>query len=651
MASSIASLAIQSTKRQRLIVAAATVCVIVTPLLCVNKSIERCPEWLQRAATPATHSSTTGSMLANRSHSTDAGVLVDQNEKQYNRRDDAGGDQNDRNQHDDGENDGDDKNQDDGGSNKENQMDDYYKYNGDDDKEDVDDALNAGENAAADDQTQVQEEEEDAADHHDDYFDDKLADDQITDDDNTIAWDDFYAYQDDWRAPDLFPLTTRKLVAYALIIVASTLGASGGIGGGGIVIPVYILVMSLPLKVAVPISAATCLGGGLGSTIVNIFFRRHPLADRPLIDWDLIMVAEPLTLVGTLLGTLFHRVLSEKILVILLVMLLSVTAHTTLSKAMRMYHAEKRYIRHLMAAQAPPPAGTPPGGAEYAAWTGSHSPFHQHSSLNKPDVNNSQQETPLNDINEKQRILILNPDYVTLRSDLAQQDKFTPRTKILALLGMMFVLTFLSINPMGIRCGSLLFYSNYLVMVVYLVACAWAAQTYVVARAEVKELVRLDYVHGDIKWNAKTAVIYPAIFVAAGVFAGTLGIGGGVILVPLLMHFGLHPSVASASSSAMILLTSFSATTSYIIYTVLLIDYAVVGFCLGFCSALVGQGIMRQIRQATSASGRNFERNSYIAFVIGGVVLISALLMTIQYVLLIVQEPDDFQGVCDGISY
>jgi hypothetical protein len=61
---------------------------------------------------------------------------------------------------------------------------------------------------------------------------------------------------------------------------------------------------------------------------------------------------------------------------------------------------------------------------------------------------------------------------------------------------------------------------------------------------------------------------------------------------------------------------------------------------------------MRQLRQATSASGRNFERNSYIAFVIGGVVLISALLMTIQYVLLIVQEPDDFsQGVCDGISY
>jgi uncharacterized membrane protein YfcA len=60
-----------------------------------------------------------------------------------------------------------------------------------------------------------------------------------------------------------------------------------------------------------------------------------------------------------------------------------------------------------------------------------------------------------------------------------------------------------------------------------------------------------------------------------------------VILVPLLMHFGLHPSVASASSSAMILMTSFSSTTSYIIYNVLLTDYAILGFGLGFCSVSI----------------------------------------------------------------
>jgi uncharacterized membrane protein YfcA len=111
-------------------------------------------------------------------------------------------------------------------------------------------------------------------------------------------------------------------------------------------------------KVAIPIGAATVLGGSIESTLVN-FSRRHPLADRPTIDWDLVLVMEPLTLVGALLGTKFHSLFSEKFLVVLLVLLLSFTAHATLTKAMRMYDAEKRYIRHLKAAQSEPPNGSP----------------------------------------------------------------------------------------------------------------------------------------------------------------------------------------------------------------------------------------------------------------------------------------------------
>jgi uncharacterized membrane protein YfcA len=363
-----------------------------------------------------------------------------------------------------------------------------------------------------------------------------------------------------------------------------------------------------------------------------------------ILQWDLVLVMEPLTLVGTTLGTLFHRALSDKFLVVLLVLLLSVTAHTTLAKAMRMYHAEKRYIRHLKAAQAPPPSGTPPGDAVYTAWT--------------DDMDGIQRLPQRAD--EKERILILNPDYITLRSDLIEQEKFTPRTKIIALVLMFSILIFLNVmvgggqykSPWDIQCGSVAFYTVQCCMIAFLIASAWAAQTYVIARHEIKDLVRFDYVHGDIIWNAKSAVLYPLIFVSAGIFAGALGIGGGIIIVPLLLHIGLHPTVASATSSAMILFTSFSSTTSFIVFGLLLPDFAITGFCIGFLAALIGQTIMRQARQATSASGRNFERNSYIAFVIGGIVLISALLMTIQYVLLIVEEPDNSDsGVCDGLSF
>lgn len=73
---------------------------------------------------------------------------------------------------------------------------------------------------------------------------------------------------------------------------------------------------------------------------------------------------------------------------------------------------------------------------------------------------------------------------------------------------------------------------------------------------------------------------------------------------------------------------------------------------MAFFSSLVGQIIMGRLRQARSASGRTFERNSYIAFVIGGVVLISAVLMTIQYILSIVEGPDDEYGqICAGLTF
>jgi H+/Cl- antiporter ClcA len=105
-------------------------------------------------------------------------------------------------------------------------------------------------------------------------------------------------------------------------------------------------------------------------------------------------------------------------------------------------------------------------------------------------------------------------------------------------------------------------------------------------------------------------------------------------------------------SSAMILFTSSAATSIYSIFGLMLPDFAVFGFVLGFFSSLLGQTIMKWARQAQSASGRRFERNSYIAFVIGGVVLTSALLMTIQYVFSIVEKPDeDIGGVCVGLRF
>ena len=77
-----------------------------------------------------------------------------------------------------------------------------------------------------------------------------------------------------------------------------------------------------------------------------------------------------------------------------------------------------------------------------------------------------------------------------------------------------------------------------------LIACAWAAQTYLVNRHESKELVHFDYVHGDIKWDSRGTSPYPLFFCGAGLFAGMFGIGGGMVTVSLMLAMGVHPAVA-----------------------------------------------------------------------------------------------------------
>lgn len=121
-----------------------------------------------------------------------------------------------------------------------------------------------------------------------------------------------------------------------------------------------------------------------------------------------------------------------------------------------------------------------------------------------------------------------------------------------------------------------------------------------------------------------------------------------------MLTMGVHPAVVAATSSAMIMFTSLGTTSSFLIFGLILKDFAIFAFCIGFTASLTGQFLMKRARQARSASGRVFERNSFLAFAIGGVVLLSSLLLTVQYVFKILQRPDneyDDGKLCEGLRF
>eukprot|EP00934_Nitzschia_sp_Nitz4_P008185 Nitzschia sp. Nitz4//scaffold102_size76354//36818//38526//NITZ4_005633-RA/size76354-snap-gene-0.126-mRNA-1//1//CDS//3329532252//8175//frame0 len=441
----------------------------------------------------------------------------------------------------------------------------------------------------------------------------------------------------------LFPLDATDQIGFFAAILGLMVAAGGGIGGGGILVPIYILIMEFTPKHAIPLSNITVFGGALANMLLNAP-KRHPQADRPLVDWDLILVMEPLTIAGALMGAFLNKILPELFLTVMLVLLLSFTAYNTLKKALKMYKAESKKLRE----QGLKPDGTPESELTKIQHKDDDQTTKQASDELLKNMELQEGESPGAGTDEA------TPEWKQNQKDkedlqqILDEEKVVP-TKNLTILIVMFVVV-LSVNilkgggafpsPLGIQCGSAGFWMANLFLLVWILIISYMVRSYLVQRFEVKQRVGYKYLEGDIQWNARNTIVYPVICCLAGFFAGMFGVGGGIVKGPLMLAMGVHPKVASASSACMILFTSFTATTSFIVFGLLDEEYAFVCFAIGFVATYFGQiGLSILMKRA--------QRNSYIAFSIGGVVLLSALLMTVQSLLSMAEgEHHSSGGIC-----
>jgi hypothetical protein len=79
--------------------------------------------------------------------------------------------------------------------------------------------------------------------------------------------------------PPLLPLEPTDVLGFTLAAFGLILASGGGIGGGGMLVPIYILVMGFLPKHAIPLSNVTVFGGAIANMFVNVR-KRHPDADR-----------------------------------------------------------------------------------------------------------------------------------------------------------------------------------------------------------------------------------------------------------------------------------------------------------------------------------------------------------------------------------
>lgn len=407
--------------------------------------------------------------------------------------------------------------------------------------------------------------------------------------------------------PPLFPFQLQDYLGFGVAVLGLLFAAGGGIGGGGILVPVYILLLDFPVKNAIPLASVTVFGGAVANNLLNAkkIHPDHP--HRSVIDWELIIQLEPMAILGALIGVMVNNVLSGLVLVILMVILLTATSYETLTKANQLHRKECEELRKKEAAAIPV-------GETTKLMIVDDDGLEENTTRSASTRNLQRQETGL----EARKAL--------------SRASFWAGTKLTVLFAVVTALNLLTVEggpgvAIGLEvCGTTCYWSVQVTIVVVILSFA------IYSRSDLLSRIQEDKpVPSDIEWNETNTITYPCYFVVAGLVAGLFGVGGGILKGPLMLALGVHPAVASATSACMILFTSSTSTVSYMVFDLLVPDYAVFCLILGFVSTVVGQMGMSLLLQ-------RYKKNSYIAYCIGGVVAVSTVAMVIESVIAMMEH-------------
>lgn len=136
----------------------------------------------------------------------------------------------------------------------------------------------------------------------------------------------------------------------------------------------------------------------------------------------------------------------------------------------------------------------------------------------------------------------------------------------------------------------------------------------------------VDTVEGDVVFTPLKFLGFMGVGCFAGICAGFLGIGSGMINVPYMLEVGMKPEVAAATSSFIIVFTALSTVVQYIITGFIPLKSALWFGSIGLISAVVGQF-------GVSALVAKYKKSSIISFLLFALITVSAIGLVAEAIL------------------
>lgn len=348
----------------------------------------------------------------------------------------------------------------------------------------------------------------------------------------------------------------RIVVGSLVGFFGAAFGSVGGVGGGGIFVPMLALIIGFDPKSSTAISKCM-ITGAAGSTVYYNLRLRHPTLDMPIIDYDLALLIQPMLMLGISIGVIFNVIFPDWMVTILLISLFIVTSTKAFMKGVETWKKE--------------------------------------TIMKKEEAKRSETDDIASEI--EYRPLPTGPGKSTQQEMRASIESEVPVIKNVCWkeLGLLVLvwMTFLALQILKnytATCSTWYWLLNLLQIPVSVGVSGYEA----VSLYNGKRVIASKGDEGT-NWKVHQLVLYCSCGVIAGIVGGLLGLGGGFILGPLFLELGIPPQVSSATATFAM---TFSASMSVVEYYLLHrfpVPYSLYFVAVATIAAFVGQHVVRRL--------------------------------------------------------
>ncbi|CAM8909865.1 unnamed protein product [Rhodiola kirilowii] len=399
---------------------------------------------------------------------------------------------------------------------------------------------------------------------------------------NTVQqWRDYLAQPQDSRMKWSFGLVLSGFFCF----IAATISSAGGIGGGGLYLPILTIVAGLSLKTASSFSAFMVTGGSIANVVYYLYISSGSMAGRKaLIDYDVAILSQPCMLLGVSIGVICNVMFPEWLITVLFAVFLAWTTTKTCRRGVFYWKAETDQANRKV--------------------------FLKIESRLRKDEDSDQVKSL------KEPILAVEDDNKCSLGIPWQ------KLGVLSMIWCSFSILYLlrgnksgqsitQLRPCGL---------GYWVLTSLQIPLAFVFTAWILIRKR-NQNPNIEDAGAAIAEDASSIILFPMLAFSAGYLGGVFGIGGGMLISPLLLQTGMAPEVTAATCSFMVFFSSSMSAFQYLFLGMDNVSLVLMLATVCFVASVLGLVVVQKAIQ-------QYGRASLIVFSVSTVMALSTVLIT-----------------------